>query len=124
MTDSYKKSSLSHDQPQRLSEQHCAPLQGVLAMSEQETHAILMQYPELNGWQWQNHALEKSFDFAHFHETMAFINALAWVCHQEDHHPLLTVTFNRCVVRFDTHSIGGISMNDFICAAKVNALWP
>ncbi len=53
---------------------------------------------------------------------MAFVNALAWVAHPEDHHPDLAVSYNRCAVRFNTHSVGGISINDFICAAKVDAL--
>jgi 4a-hydroxytetrahydrobiopterin dehydratase len=116
------ESSTSQVQALRLADQHCVPVQGVPGMSEQETRAMLGQSAELEGWRWQHHALEKAFDFADFHETMAFVNAAAWICHREDHHPTLTVTFNRCVARFDTHSVGGISMNDFICAAKVNAL--
>ena len=53
---------------------------------------------------------------------MAFVDALAWMCHVEDHHPDLAVRFDHCVVRFSTHSAGGISVNDFICAAKADAL--
>ena len=55
---------------------------------------------------------------------MAFVNALAWIAHVEDHHPDLAVSYSRCTVRFNTHSVGGISINDFICAAKVDALLP
>ena len=55
---------------------------------------------------------------SNYHETIAFVNALAWICHTEDHHPDLRVTYDHCVVRFSTHSVGGISRNDFICAAK------
>jgi len=50
------------------------------------------------------------------------VNALAWIAHTEDHHPDLAVSYDRCVVRFNTHSVGGISINDFICAAKADAL--
>jgi 4a-hydroxytetrahydrobiopterin dehydratase len=50
------------------------------------------------------------------------VNGLAWICNAEDHHPELLVTYSRCVVRFSTHSIGGISRNDFVCAAKADAL--
>jgi 4a-hydroxytetrahydrobiopterin dehydratase len=50
------------------------------------------------------------------------VNALAWICNTEDHHPELAVSYSRCVVRFNTHSVGGISVNDFICAAKADAL--
>ncbi len=53
---------------------------------------------------------------------MAFVNALAWIAHTEDHHPDLQVGYYRCTVRFSTHSVGGISVNDFICAAKADAL--
>ena len=69
-----------------------------------------------------NGAIEKTFPFKNYHETIAFVNALAWVAHTEDHHPDLTVSYARCVVRFNTHSVGGISVNDFICAAKADAL--
>ena len=69
-----------------------------------------------------NGAIEKTFTFKNYHETMAFVNALAWIAHTEDHHPDLVVTYNRCIVRFTTHSVGGISINDFICAAKADAL--
>ena len=54
--------------------------------------------------------------------TMAFVNAVAWIAHREDHHPDLLVSYNRCTVRFNTHSVGGLSINDFICAAKVDGL--
>lgn len=77
---------------------------------------------QVNGWHLAGGAIEKTFGFRNYHETIAFVNALAWVAHTEDHHPELAVTYNRCVVRFNTHSVGGISINDFICAAKVDAL--
>ena len=74
------------------------------------------------GWVLADGAIQKRFDFADFHRTMAFVNALAWVAHTEDHHPDLMVSYGRCTARFNTHSVGGISINDFICAAKVDAL--
>lgn len=77
---------------------------------------------QVNGWQLVDAALEKTFKFKDDLETMAFVNALAWVSHVEDHHADLAVSYNRCVVRFATHSAGGISINDFICAAKADAL--
>ncbi len=66
--------------------------------------------------------IAKTWSFKNFHETMAFVNALAWVAHREDHHPDMSVGYDRCRVEFSTHSIGGISENDFICAAKIEAL--
>lgn len=74
------------------------------------------------GWALMDGAIQKRYDFADYHRTMAFVNALAYVAHVEDHHPDLAVSYNRCTVRFNTHSVGGISINDFICAAKVDAL--
>ena len=67
-------------------------------------------------------AIEKSFHFANYYETMAFVNAVALVAHQQDHHPDLSVHYNRCVVRFNTHDVSGISETDFECAALVDAL--
>jgi 4a-hydroxytetrahydrobiopterin dehydratase len=77
---------------------------------------------EVSGWHHVGTAIEKTFTFINFYETMAFLNAMAWICHTEDHHPEVLLTYNRCVVRFSTHTVNGVSINDFICAAKVNAL--
>lgn len=73
-------------------------------------------------WRHVDDALVREFRFRNYYETIAFVNALAFLVHAEDHHPDLAVSFNRCEVRFNTHSVGGISENDFICAAKVDAL--
>jgi len=66
--------------------------------------------------------IERTFRFKNYYQTIAFVNALAWIAHQEDHHPDLTVGYNRCVVQYSTHSVGGLSENDFICAARIDAL--
>ena len=66
--------------------------------------------------------LSRDFRFADYHRTMAFVNAVAWIAHVEDHHPDLEVGYGHCLVTFSTHSVGGLSDNDFICAAKVDAL--
>jgi 4a-hydroxytetrahydrobiopterin dehydratase len=68
--------------------------------------------------------ITRSYAFGNYYETIAFVNALAWIAHSEDHHPDLEVSYNRCTVRFSTHSIGGLSDNDFICAARIDALLP
>ena len=88
-------------------------------MSEAVVHDHLAQ---VSGWQLHDGAIEKSFKFENYLETIEFVNALAWVCNTEDHHPDLAVRYDRCVVRFNTHSVGGISINDFVCAAKADAL--
>ncbi len=67
-------------------------------------------------------ALEKTFTFDNYFETMAFVNAVAMVAHQQDHHPDLSVHYGKCVVRFNTHDVSGISETDFDCAAMVDAL--
>ena len=104
-----------------LIDQHCLPLEGGSPLTSNE---IAERLPEVPGWALAGEFLEKTFAFSNYYETLAFVNAMAWICHQEDHHPELVVTYNRCVVRFNTHSVNGISVNDLICAAKVNALLP
>ena len=88
---------------------------------------IVSQLTQLNGesvqgWKLIDGALEKVFTFANFHETMAFVNAVAWIAHREDHHPDLALGYSRCTVRFNTHDVGGISVSDFHCAGAVDAL--
>jgi 4a-hydroxytetrahydrobiopterin dehydratase len=81
----------------------------------------------VEGWSLQDGRISRTFAFKNYYETLAFINAIAYVIHAEDHHPELVATYNRCTVKFDTHSVnggrGGLSENDFICAAKVNAIF-
>ena len=76
----------------------------------------------LSGWEIANGELVKTYAFKNYYETMAFVNATAWVSHREDHHPDLEVGYRQCCVRYSTHAIGGLSENDFICAAKVDSL--
>jgi 4a-hydroxytetrahydrobiopterin dehydratase len=97
----------------------CAP--GTSPLSRDQARALLVQTP---GWLLNDATTElsRSFKFKNYYETMAFVNALAWIAHREDHHPDIEVGYNRCHVRFSTHSIKGLSENDFIGAAKLNAL--
>jgi 4a-hydroxytetrahydrobiopterin dehydratase len=76
----------------------------------------------LKGWILEDGRLVKVYPFANYHQTMAFVNALAWISHREDHHPDLKVGYNQCRVEYWTHAVGGLSENDFICAAKCDAL--
>jgi 4a-hydroxytetrahydrobiopterin dehydratase len=104
-----------------LLEQRCLPLEGQPAFTpaQIESHLSLM-----SGWAMAGSAIEKTFRFADYPRTMAFANAVALIAQAEDHHPEMQVAWGRVTVRFDTHSVGGISINDFICAAKVDALVP
>ncbi len=99
--------------------QKCRALDGAHPMTEAVVRDHLAQ---VSGWHLSDGAIEKTYAFKNYYETIAFVNALAWICHTEDHHPELAVSYSRCVVRFNTHSVGGISINDFICAAKADAL--
>lgn len=97
---------------------HCTPQHGV-AMTSAE---IAQRLSDVDGWRAVDGAIEKAYSFSGYHETMAFVNALAWIAHREDHHPDLQVGYNRCIVRWSTHSVGGVSINDFVCAARADAL--
>lgn len=81
----------------------------------------------LTDWHIGDGKLVRLFRFSDYHQTLAFVNAIANVIHKEDHHPELIVGYNRCEVRYDTHSVnegkGGLSANDFICAAKIDAVF-
>ena len=81
----------------------------------------------VSGWTQDGPRIVKAYNFKNYYETLAFINAIAYVIHAEDHHPEMVVTYNRCLIKFDTHTVnggkGGISENDFICAAKVDAIF-
>jgi 4a-hydroxytetrahydrobiopterin dehydratase len=100
----------------------CLPRKGVEhKLGEARLSELLPQVP---GWELADAglALTRTFQFDNYYKTMAFVNALAWIAHQEDHHPDLGVHYNRAVVRYSTHDVGGLSENDFICAAKASAL--
>lgn len=88
---------------------------------------IAAQLQALEEWALTDGCLAKAFSFRNYHQTIAFVHALADVVHAEDHHPELLVTYNRCTVKFNTHSVnhgqGGISINDFICAAKIDRVF-
>ncbi len=77
---------------------------------------------DLPGWTLAGDRIEKIYRFADYYRTMAFVNAVASIAHHEDHHPDLAVHYDRCVVAWSTHSAGGVTLNDCICAAKVEAL--
>ncbi len=108
---------------QPLIQQHCQPVSGA-PLDDAHIAPLLAQ---VAGWQRVHTAsgqaaIEKRFTFADFHRSIGFVNAVAFICNREDHHPDLTVSYGACTVRFNTHSVGGLSINDFICAAMVDAL--
>ena len=104
-----------------LARKKCMPCEGGVAPLTPEQVKPMLK--GLDGWQLDNGMIAKTYKFANYHQTMAFVNAAAWVSHREDHHPDMHVGYNECLVSYITHAIGGLSENDFICAAKLDALF-
>jgi len=79
----------------------------------------------ITGWQISNDnlSISKNFKFKNYYETISFVNSVAWIANQQDHHPDLMVSYNQCNITYSTHSVGGLSRNDFICAARINQLF-
>lgn len=94
---------------------------GIPAMTKDEISALLPQIPQ---WKLSSDgkAILRKYSFKDFYQTMAFVNAIAWVANQENHHPDLEVGYNYCNIKFLTHAVNGITKNDFICAAKIDQL--
>ena len=104
-----------------LASKKCAPCEGgVPPLGQDQVNRLVNQ---LDGWVQYDRIIGKTFEFKNYYQTMAFVNAVAWLSHREDHHPDLRVSYNQCYVEYTTHAIGGLSENDFICAAKVDALF-
>jgi len=106
---------------QELAKRKCKPCEGgTPAYGEAQAREMLKG---LQGWALEDGRLVKHYAFANYHHTMAFVNALAWVSHREDHHPDLEVGYRKVRIAYWTHAVGGLSENDFICAAKCDALF-
>ncbi len=105
-----------------LAQAHCIPRKG----SDQKLSEARIRelQPQVPGWELaeEGRALTRTFNFKDYYRTMSFVNALAHVANGEDHHPDLGVHYDKCVVKFSTHDVGGLSENDFICAAKSDTL--
>ena len=87
---------------------------------------IVTRLADLQGWALSGDgsavAIEKTYRFANYYETISFVNAVAFIANAQDHHPDLSVHYDRCVVRFNTHDVAGISTTDLECASQTNAL--
>lgn len=105
-----------------LAHAHCLARKGSEhKLSEARIRELL---PDVAGWELaeDGKALSRTFSFKDYYRTMSFVNALAHMANREDHHPDLGVHYDRCVVRYSTHDVGGLSENDFICAARADVL--
>jgi 4a-hydroxytetrahydrobiopterin dehydratase len=106
---------------QELVRKKCKPCEGgVDPMTDVQIGHMLKG---VQGWKYTDGMIRKTYIFKNYYETMAFVNAAAWISHREDHHPDIAVGYNNCTVSYVTHAIKGISENDFICAAKLDALF-
>jgi 4a-hydroxytetrahydrobiopterin dehydratase len=97
-----------------LAAMHCRP--GAARLSDD---ALATELAALPGWERAGAAIRKTFRFADYRATIAFVNAVASIAHEEDHHPVLSVHYDRCEVTYSTHSAGGVTQSDCICAARV-----
>ncbi len=103
-----------------LAQKHCAACSpGTPPLAPERARELLPQIPE---WAVDGNRIRRTYRFGNYYETIAFVNAAAWISHREDHHPDLTVGYNRCEVVYWTHAVNGLSENDFICAAKLDQL--
>lgn len=107
-----------------IEKKHCLPCEGgVPPLDNQAIQKLMGQLAK--GWQVNSEQkqISRDFQFKNYYQTMAFVNAIAWMAHIENHHPDLEVGYNHCKVNYATHAISGLSENDFICAAKVDTLF-
>jgi 4a-hydroxytetrahydrobiopterin dehydratase len=103
-----------------LGNKRCRPCEGgVPPLVDAAVTGLLATLP---GWMREGPRIAKTYTFANHYEAMAFVNAVAWVSHREDHHPDLVVGYRDVRVSYTTHAIDGLSENDFICAAKIEKL--
>jgi len=105
-----------------LARQHCQPRKGKEhALDRAQIDQLLAQAP---GWQLapDGAAIAKDFRFPDFRHTLGFINAVGFMANHEDHHPDIEAGYGHCRLLWSTHDVGGLSLNDFVCAARVEAL--
>jgi len=104
-----------------LSRQTCGHIpEGTPAFTNEEVGQHLARLP---GWAVERGKLTKTFSFANHYESGAFANAVVWISHRQDHHPDINLGYSKVTVSYSTHTVNGLSVNDFICAARVEALF-
>lgn len=103
-----------------LADDRCLPLRGAEhRLAPEAARALLAQIP---GWTLAEGRLCREFRFPDYKTTMLFVNTVACLAERENHHPDLEVGYGRVKVGYSTHDVGGLSRNDFVCAAKIEAL--
>lgn len=107
-------------QVEDLTQRTCKPCEGGIApLTDEQAGDLLQKTP---GWEVAEGRVTRAFEFKDHYQAMGFVNAVAWISHAENHHPDMEVGYNTCRVSYWTHAVGGLTENDFICAAKVSAL--
>lgn len=104
----------------RLSEETCRPGKEARALSHEDSQRLMDSLAP--NWQHESDRIVGEFAFDNYYETQAFVNAMAYVAHRNDHHPETTFGYARCTIVFTTHAVDGLSRNDFICAAQIDRL--
>lgn len=103
-----------------LTTRHCVRIaRGSAPLAADACRVLLAQLPE---WSLRDSTIEREFRFDEYAQTLAFVNAAGWIAQREEHHPDMHVSYNKCIVRYTTHAANGLTENDFICAAKIDAL--
>jgi len=98
----------------------CQPISdGTPALSDHDIGHLLSH---VDGWSAGDGHIEKTYRFEDHYQTIAFVNAVAWISHREDHHPEMIIGYDSCTLRYNTHTVNGLSRNDFLCAAKADHL--
>lgn len=107
----------------KLAERHCKPCEGSVPPLDLAAASKLKEQIDRR-WKWHRDgkAIEATFEFDNYWQTTAFVNAVAWIAHTADHHPDISFSYKNCTVSYWTHAVDGLSENDFICAAKIDAL--
>ena len=103
-----------------LTEKKCKPCEG--CVEPMSTEAISTMLDSINGWQFKENRLTKTWVLKNHYQAISLVNAIAWIANQEGHHPTLTITYNQCTIEYTTHAAKGLTENDFICAAKIDNL--
>lgn len=98
----------------------CVPCEGRTARLKPAEVKELIK--SIKGWNVSGGKIMKKFEFSDYYETTAFVSAAAWIAHREDHHPDIAFGYKQCEIAYSTHSVKGLTLNDFICAAKIDAL--
>jgi 4a-hydroxytetrahydrobiopterin dehydratase len=114
-------SALTEGLVDNLTTRKCKPCAGGASPLKLEEVENLLKH--LEGWALEDGKIAKQYSFKNHYQALAFVNAAAWISHREDHHPDMLLGYNTCHVSYKTHAIDGLSENDFICAAKLDALF-